>query len=120
MHPHVVSGQQASYAGVPVAAQSSQLRKPNDPVMVTGAKAAQYFASLAIAGLVIWKAPGWWKAGAVVPAYWGLAGLGWLPSLDITSVVTKVEGIAGAQAMGADAFSVINTVAEKVMEVAAL
>jgi hypothetical protein len=88
--------------------------------MVTGAKAAQYFASLAIAGLVIWKAPGWWKVGAVVPAYWGLSGLGWLPALDITSVVTKVEGITGAQATSGAAFDVINTVAEKVMEVAAL
>jgi hypothetical protein len=35
--------------------------------------------------------PGWWKLGSVPLVWWGLAGLGLMPSFDVTPVVNVIN-----------------------------
>lgn len=51
----------------------------------------QYVLCVAGSAACAYWLPGWWKLTAVPLAWWGLAGLGLMPSFDVTPVVNAIN-----------------------------
>lgn len=56
-----------------------------------GSMIPQYVLCVAGGAACAYWLPGWWKLAGVPLAWWGLAGLGLMPSFDVTPVVNVIN-----------------------------